>query len=226
MREWLFVQQLSAACGRRHVLKCALTTRLASVSAVALAGVIAAGGVALALAALTLEGAWAAGAALAGTVLAGLLAGVILEDRLVTTLQSRPAALHLPGVVRRYRRGLLGARYVLFLEQLRATDAFTATTLERALRCCDAEIAMLRQGRPRARTGPAVTLAAAAAGLLLAAPWLTPHGLDGVGRLAGLAGAIAALLLIAWRSAQPASPAPDETRTLLVWALEEARARP
>ncbi|MDN3517878.1 hypothetical protein QWY84_09665 [Aquisalimonas lutea] len=223
MREWLVIQQLTRECSRRRVLAALLLQRWRSFSTLALALCVVLGAGAL-FAVAWLSAGWPQAAGTAVVILVvGFLGALALEDRAAAVFQSSPEAIHLNGLVRRYRRGFLGARYVLFMERLRATDYFTPEALESALRCCDAERAMRQQGRPKVRTGPVILAFVAAVALPAASPWLQPHGLAAPAVAAGLLVAALAATLTAWRLAQHPLPDTTEARTLLVWALEEAR---
>ena len=224
MREWLVIQQLSREASRSRVLLELFTARLLTVSGIALLICIAlALGAVAAIPAVT-DGWWTPATMAVTILIVGLVGGLVIEDRASTVFQARSVALHLNGLVRRYRRGFLGPRYVLFSERLRETDYFAVDALESALRCCDAELAMNHRGHPGVRTGPAVLTLLVAVGLIAAAPYVVEYGLASIALAAGLVLALAAMALIALRSAQPARHGTEETRCLLVWALEEARA--
>lgn len=223
MREWLVIQQLSREASRSRVFLELLTVRPLSISGIALlVCLLLALGAVAAIPAVT-DGWWTPATMAVTVLVVGFVGGLVLEDRAGTVFQSRPVALHLNGLVRRYRRGFLGPRYILFSERLRETDYFTVDALESALRCCDAELAMNHRGHPGVRTGPAVLTLLVAIALIAATPHLVEYGLDLIALTAGLVLALVAMALIALRSAQPARPGTEETRCLLVWALEEAR---
>ena len=224
MREWLVIQQLSREASRSRVLLELFTVRLLTVSGVALLICIALALGALAAIPAVTQGWWTPATMAVAILIVGLVGGLVLEDRAGTVFQSRPVALHLNGLVRRYRRGFLGPRYVLFSERLRETDYVTVHALESALRCCDAELAMTHRGQPGVRTGPAVLTLLVSVGLMAGAPYVAEYGLEPAAMAAGLVLALAAMMLLALRSAQPARRGTEETRCLLVWALEEARA--
>lgn len=226
MREWLVIQQLSQDASRGQVLLELLSARLVSLSALALLACITLAVAAVGMIPVVTDGWWTPAVMAPAILVIGLVGGLVLEDRASVVFQSRPAALHLNGLVRRYRRGFLGPRYILFAEELRETDYFTVDALESALRCCDAEIAMRRHGRPAGRTAPAVLATLIAVGLTGMAPHVGQYGLGQPVLILGLLTALVAMVLIAFRSAQPAPAAPEETRCLLVWALEEARGEP
>lgn len=226
MREWLVIQQFATEASRARVLAALVRHRW---SAAAVLGLLV--GIVLATASLVAiislaQGLWRAAALAVAIPVLGLLGALALEERAVAVFQSRRSALHLNRLLRRYRRGFFGARYVLFMEILRDTGYFSREALETALHCCDAELAMRQAGHPRVRGTPAVVAALTAVALSGAVPWLTPYGFGEAAGTAGLALAVIALPLVAWRGAQPrlAPTASTETRTMLVWALEEARA--
>lgn len=226
MRDWLVIQQLYGECSKGRVLLALFTDNLVSFSGLALGVYVVFGLGAVAVLPILTEGWWTA-AGLGAVVLAiGLLGGLVLQDRAVAAFQQRDGALHLSGLIRRYRRGVLGARYSLLRERLRETEHFTPASLESALHCCDAELEMQRQGRPAASTGPGVLAFIVSVGLVAGAPYLAGYGMDALALGVGLFMAMLAIVLIAWRAAQPRAGQKEELRCLLVWALEEARAEP
>jgi len=223
LREWLIIQQLYSECSRARILLALLTHDLRSSSGMALGVCLVSGLTALAVLPILTEGWWTAISVGTVVLIVGLLGGLVLEDRAVAAFQYRHSALHLNGLLRRYRRGALGARYTLLCERLRDTDYFCCESLERALRCCDAELEMQRQGQPQTSSLPGGLALTVSVGLLAGAPHLASHGMDALAYGTGLLSAGLAAVLIAWRAAQPAMGQKEQLRCLLVWALEEAR---
>lgn len=224
MREWLLIQQIYDECSRARVLGLLLSQHLVSFSGLAFLICALFGISALAVAPLVTEGWWTPAVVVAVVLLTGLLGGLVLEDRATAVIQAREGSHRHNALMRRYRRGMLGARYALFQERLQEQPHFTPVTLESALTCCDAEREMRRRGYPAASTGPAVLALLAAFGLLAASPYLADYGVAQLAHWSGLALAGIASVLLAWRAAQPAMADREELRCMLVWALEDARA--
>ncbi|WP_290636973.1 hypothetical protein [Aquisalimonas sp.] len=224
MREWLLIQQIYDECSRARILALLLTRHVVSFSGLALLICVLFAISALAVAPLITEGWWTPAVVVVVVLLIGLLGGLVLEDRAMAVIQAREGSNRQNALLRRYRRGMLGARYALFRERLQEHPQCTPATLESALTCCDAEREMRRRGYPAASTGPAVLALLTAFGLLAAAPYVAEHGLTALAQWSGLGLAAVASLLLAWRAAQPALSDREELRCMLVWALEEARA--
>lgn len=224
MREWLLIQQIYDECSRARILGLLLTQHAMSFSGLALVICVLFGVSALAVAPLVTEGWWTPAVVVVVVLLTGLLGGLVLEDRAMAVIQAREGSHRQNALMRRYRRGMLGARYALFCERLEEHPHFTPATLESALTCCDAEREMRRRGYPAVSTGPAVLALLAAFGLLAAAPYVADYGLTALAHWSGLGLAALASVLLAWRAAQPAMPDREELRCMLVWALEDARA--
>ena len=223
MRDWLAIQDIYRECSHARVMRLLAGSALVSLSSVVLVlHLLVTVGALVALGALT-DGWITAALAVPLVLFMALVGAVAIEDRIATVFRAYCRDEADRELLRRYRRGLLGARYILFRDGLRDAGRDSLEVIEAAINRWDAERA-LQNGRLRAPGGGIGLLLLIAAVLVLLAPLAAGAEYTTVALGTGIPLALLATVALAWRLAQPALPVHDDLRCMLVWGLEEIRA--